>query len=249
MEWSRIKTILIWVFAIVNIFLLSIYFKEANTGKTLDKEVIISTIEILRQNNISIDEDVLPDSFENVKVCSVENECADINSMLENTKLDKNSVTVDGNSFVYKPKEQIQRDDVEDMLKNAGLITTEEYKKVESDGYEYYYLKSENKVFFDSCIRVKIADGEVEEIYGKNWLKDRISEDGVAEIVSPAEILIDFSAQYDGTDRITVNSVTAGYYIGERTGNVKTTASPAWEISVSDGRKLYYDMRNGDLLK
>lgn len=241
MEWSRIKTILIWVFALVNLFLLTIYFKEANTGKVLSDEVLVSTVEILKQNNISIEKDIIPKNFQNVKVCSVENRYADVEKMLTEAGVDKNKYTTDGNGFLYTAQSE---EEAEAVLKKLLLSS---YKKEEAYGVEFYYLSFGNKVFFDSYVWVKNTDGTA-EIGGKNWLGDSISEEGVAEIVSPAEILVDFSAQYDGSREFAITGMTEGYYIGERAENVRATAAPVWRITLSNGEEVYLDMRNGDIL-
>lgn len=265
MEWGRIKNILICVFIFVNLFLFSVYFKSMYTGKSVDSDIIADTVDILKQNNIDIDKDIIPVSYENVKICSVENRFANIKEMLEyvwenNDKEDgsffsRENTEFRGNSFVCK----VDLDDNENMgnpekyaekkLRNAGLLSSGNYKMVEKDGYVYFYLRFEDKVFFDSYIRVSISPLGIEEIYGVNWLGDNISEEGVAKTVSPAEILINFSSSRNFTNTISVECMTYGYYTGERTETVRVTASPVWEITVSDGSKYYYDMRNGDLLE
>ena len=254
MDWSKIKTVLIWIFAFVNLFLLSVYFVGTFTSKTLDEDVILGTVEILRQNNIEIDKETVPKNLDNVKICSVENKFADVKSMLETACnssdegfLNTENIEINGENFVCKLKldKEIRP---EKLIKKSGLLSNGDYKKVEKDGEVYYYLSFENKVFFDSYIKVK-SDGKNVEIYGKNWLGDKVSQESVAKIVSPAEILINFSTQYNGEKNVKINSMTAGYFIGERNETVRATASPVWEISTSDGDKCYYDMRNGDLLK
>ena len=216
--------------------------------------MILGTVEILRQNNIAIDKETVPKNLDNVKICSVENKFADVKSMLETACnssdegfLNTENIEIDGENFVCKLKldKEIRP---EKLIKKSGLLSNGDYKKVEKDGEVYYYLSFENKVFFDSYIKVK-SDGKNVEIYGKNWLGDKVSQESVAKIVSPAEILINFSTQYNGEKNVKINSMTAGYFIGERNETVRATASPVWEISTSDGDKCYYDMRNGDLLK
>lgn len=254
MDWSKIKTVLIWIFAFVNLFLLSVYFDGTFTSKTLDEDVILGTVEILRQNNITIDEATVPKNLDNVKICSVENKFEDTKEMLETVRnssdsgfLNTENIEVDGENFVCKIKLE-KEIKAEKLIKDSGLISYGDYKKVEKDDGVYFYLSFENKVFFDSYIKIK-SDGKNVEICGKNWLGDKVSQESVAKIVSPAEILINFSTQYDGEKNVKVNSMTAGYFIGERNETVRATASPVWEISTLDGAKYYYDMRNGDLLK
>lgn len=241
MEWSRIKTILIWVFAIVNIFLLSIYFKETSSGNIISEDVVTSTVEILKQSNVTVDKDVIPRRYENVKICSVENKYSNINQMLGGVGIDDSKATVMGDCFWYIAETDEDADGVLERFLTSG------YKKTEEEDGEYYYLSFENKVFFDSFICVRNKDGKT-EISGKNWLGDRFSDEGVSKIVSPAEILIDFAAEYGGREEISIKDITAGYYIGERLENVRVTAAPVWKITVSGGEEYYFDMRNGDKL-
>ena len=241
MEWSRIKTILIWVFAIVNVFLLSIYFKETSTGNIISEDVVTSTVEILKQSNVTVDKDVIPRRYENVKICSVENKYSNINQMLGSVGIDDSKATVKGDFFWYVAETADEVDNVLERLLTSG------YEKTEAEDGEYYYLSFENKVFFDSFICVKSKDGKT-EINGKNWLGDHFADEGVSKIVSPAEILINFAAEYGGAEEISIKDIAAGYYIGERLETVRVTAAPVWKITVSDGTEYYFDMRNGDKL-
>lgn len=241
MEWSRIKTILIWIFAIVNIFLLSIYFKETSTGNFISEDVVTSTVEILKQSNVIVEKDVIPRRYENVKICNVENKYCNIAQMLEGVGVDQSRVTVEGDGFSYIAETDEEADVLLESLLTSGYI------KTEGEDGEYYHLGFENKAFFDSFICVKTKDGKI-EVSGKNWLGDRFSDEGVSKIVSPAEILIDFAAEYGGGEEISIKDIAAGYYIGERTENVRVTAAPVWRITVSGGGEYYFDMRNGDKL-
>ena len=54
MEWSKIKTILIWIFAAVNIFLFAIFFKGMYSGTELSDEVVENTVNVLSKNNVII---------------------------------------------------------------------------------------------------------------------------------------------------------------------------------------------------
>ncbi|MBQ7953885.1 MAG: hypothetical protein IJ332_04005, partial [Clostridia bacterium] len=114
--------------------------------------------------------------------------------------------------------------------------------------YVYFYLKNGNMVFFDSYVRVKCTQNGIQEIYVNNWFGDKVTEGGTAETISPSQILIDFAVEKSYTEKVTVKSVEAGYYVGNRDETVSVTAFPVWEISVSDGGVYYYDRRNGDLV-
>ena len=262
MEWSKIKTILICIFVVVNAFLFTVYFKGMYVDTTLDDQVVENTITILSQNNIAIDKYVMPKTHANAKVCSVENKYNSVSVMLEAARriseekgvqyLDDDSTKVRGNTFicavnennnVLNPTKYAKKE-----MKKTGLLEDVEYSVHERDGYVYFYLKFEDKIFYDSYIRVNVTEKGIQEIYGHNWMGDTITEGGLAETVSPAQILIDFATDINTEKEITVDSVKAGYYIGDRDETVRVTAFPVWEITLSDGRIYYYDMRNGDLL-
>ncbi len=123
-----------------------------------------------------------------------------------------------------------------------------EYSVKEKDSYIFFYLKFEDKIFYDSYIRVMVTEKGIQEIYGHNWLGDSVTGGGIAQTVSPAQILIDFATRTKNNEKTTIVSVTAGYLIGDRDDTVRVTAFPVWEIVLDNGKTYYYDMRNGDLL-
>jgi len=263
MEWGKIKTILIFIFVIVNFFLFVIFFKNEYVDTTLDKELLEDTVVILNQNNVVIEKSVLPKTHDNVRICTVENKYSSVSDMLNAARkisvqnnvnyLDEDNIEIRGNSFtctVY------QNTDVSNVVKytkkeivKSGLLDKTEYTVEEKDGYIYFYLKLGDKKFCDSYIKVKTTDKGIQKIYGHNWLGDVVSEGGISETVSPVEILIDFAISQDFDKKVQLKSVKSGYYIGERGETVRVTASPVWEIITSDNNVFYYDMRNGDLLK
>lgn len=262
MEWSKIKTILIWVFASVNIFLFTMYFKGIYSGNNLSNEVIENTINILADNNVVITKDVVPKSHSNARVCNVENKYTSVSEMLDDARansepegmvyLSEKNVKIRGNTFTCKVNSDTKVSDTEKYakkeMKKTGLLKDVQYTVKEKNGYVYFYLSFDNKIFYDCYIRVKCTDRGIQEIYGHNWLGNSITEGGMAETVSPAEILINFAVQMKYPKQVTIESVEAGYYIGDRDETVMVTAFPVWEIKVSDGKVYYYDMRNGDLL-
>ena len=82
MEWSKIKTILIFIFVLVNLFLFVMFFKGEYVDNTLSDEIIDNTVIILQQNNITADKSVMPKIHNNVKICIVENKYSTILDML-----------------------------------------------------------------------------------------------------------------------------------------------------------------------
>lgn len=262
MEWGRIKTILIWVFTFVNIFLFVVFFKGIYSGTELSDEVVTDTITVLSKNNVRISRDEVPKTLADVKICSVENKHSSASSMLEYARnfsaqkgvsyLAEENTVIDGNVFTCTVNSNKSVTNIlehtKSEMRKTGLLEGIQYTTEEKNGYIYFHPEYDSKIFYDCYLRVKCTNSGIQEIYGHNWLGDTINEGGMAKTVSPAEILIDFAIQMDYKEPVTIINIESGYYVGDRTETVRVTASPVWEIIVSDGRVFYYDMRNGDLL-
>ena len=262
MEWSKIKTILIFIFLIVNAFLFTMYFKGIYKDTNLNQQVVEDTVSILARNNVSVDKSVMPKTHSNAKICNVENKYSTVSKMLDAARsfskqnnvdyLNKERTDIHGNTFTClvnetKPVSNYVKYAKKEM-KKTGLLENADYSTVEKDGYLFFYLKFEDKIFYDSYIRVKTTENGIQEIYGNNWLGDSVTEGGMAETVSPAEILINFATRMNFDAKVDVDSIESGYYIGNRDETVRVTAFPVWKISLKNGDVYYYDMRNGDLL-
>lgn len=262
MEWGKIKTILIWIFAIVNIFLFSMFFKDMYTGKEISEDVVDATISVLAKNNVEISKSVMPKDCSDVRICNVENKYNTVSELLEKVKsvsaqngvcyfTDENT-TIRGKTYICKVN---SKDDVSNTLRHTkkeiektGLLDDVEYAVREKGEYVYFYLKHGTSIFFDSYIRVKCTGNGIQEIYGNNWYGDNITEGGMATTISPAQVLIDFSVQTKFEKKITITNVEAGYFVGDRDETVRVTAFPVWEITLSDGSVYYFDRRNGDIV-
>lgn len=262
MEWGKIKTILIWIFAIVNIFLFSMFFKGIYTGEELSDDAVKDTVNVLAKNNVEITVDTMPKDCSDARICNVENKYNSVSEMLENVRkvsaengvmyFDEENVKVKGETFTCTVNSAGKVSDTlkhtKSEIKKTGLLNDVEYSTRKSGEYVFFYLKHGNMIFFDSYIRVKCTQKGIQEIYGHNWLGDNVTEGGTAETVSPSQIMIDFAVNTNYSEKVTVTSVEAGYYVGNRDETVRVTAFPVWEISVSDGSVYYYDRRNGDLI-
>lgn len=259
MEWGKIKSILICIFAVVNIFLLYVYFGDAYTGKSIDSDMILNAVKIINENNIDIEEDIIPKTYENARICTVENKFKDANDILEYIwneygenvifGFNKNNVKIKNNTFECEldisKNNEITKNNIERELEKCGLLNFGKYSKSFVDNSMFFYMEYEGMSFFDSYIRVDFKDDKPVMIYGTNWLFDKVYEDSTAKSISPIEILVDFASEYSG-NKVEITGMQSGYYIGERNATVKVTATPVWEIRLSDGEKYYYDMRTGN---
>ncbi len=64
MNWSRIKSILIGVFILVNIYLLIQYFAVNESANVLSNKTVENTVTFLEEKDITIKEDAIPRQIE-----------------------------------------------------------------------------------------------------------------------------------------------------------------------------------------
>lgn len=262
MEWSKIKTILIWLFSIVNLFLIIVYLNSVYLENNLSDDVILNTVEVLGKNNVIISEDIIPKGHNSVKICNVENRHDSVVSVLETAKrsaIEKGAdfyidtgVEITGNAFKYVISEDMEISNpykyAKKLIKNSGLLGDTNYLTVKDNSCVCFYMSFDNKIFYDSYIKVRFDEKGIREISGNNWLGDYVTDGGAADTVSPVEILVDFATENKFEKKVNVTEMKSGYYIGDRVQTVKVTAFPIWHIALDNGRVFGYDMRNGDLV-
>ncbi len=73
MQWSRIKTILIVIFLIVNIYLLVNYLNTSQNGVSVTPSAVDDAVSILEENSIKIDKRIIPTTAPEIRVFDVTN--------------------------------------------------------------------------------------------------------------------------------------------------------------------------------
>lgn len=270
MEWSRIKSILICVFAAANIFLFVVYI-SINSSPAVSEEAVENTVSILKANGVELDPALISRSIDQKKVCNVEN-------LFENTEelaayawsmaqqqqrdyFNPARTRVQDGAFSYKAENPQAAGEISDAVKYAkaelsslGLLPKQYQTRTAEDGAHTtvtFYLAFDGKPIFDIFLDVVVTPAGITELQGQNWLADQLSESGMADAQSMAELLITFAsdAALDRPEQTRITSIDEGYYVGTRTEKLKTTVVPALKIMLSDGSAYYYDARNGVLLQ
>lgn len=77
MYWSKVKTILIVLFAGINIFLLVNMIISLNQSIVISNQTINNTVEVLQKNDIIIDDQIIPRRTQNVSFLVIENAIQD----------------------------------------------------------------------------------------------------------------------------------------------------------------------------
>ena len=73
MNFSRVKTIFIILFACVNIVLLAVFFGQINSERKITRDAIEKTVSILENNHITVDKNLLDIAVRHASIVEVEN--------------------------------------------------------------------------------------------------------------------------------------------------------------------------------
>ncbi|MCK9478313.1 MAG: two-component system regulatory protein YycI [Firmicutes bacterium] len=271
MEWGRVKSIMIGVFFVVNIFLLARYFQDTKTSFNIRSEVIENTVLILESNGININPNIIPRKMQDVRVFDIINEFETPKSAADafwsaakdegvdffNPKY----VLADENSFEYHAEQYeksriLNETDALSFSKNiiallrlGGNIPFANTIQSNNEGYKAVFTPEFDGLKILDCYLSFEFTADAITIYGHNWLNGNITGGGMTQILPVTEVLLNFSTS-ELKQNISIDDITFGYYLGSRQGKIITvTAVPVWEIKTSDNYYFYYDAVNGDLLE
>jgi len=277
MEWQRVKSILIGVFVVVNIFLIISYMGGIKTGVTIDNQTVLNAITVLNKNNITIDEKLIPRRTDDIRMFDAVNQFESSKAVAEfayqnaqKLNLDyfnPQNVVMGDTTFEYIAPKGENVKELEKLDANSAKIYAEkEIKKLElcmNTRYESSATQKdegfvvtispvyEGKRILDSNIYVEVTSAGIKKIFGQNWLCDSITDGGITNVIAVTEILINFAINpsRDKTNQVQITKLDMGYFLGNRGGEKRTvTAVPVWRITTNEGKSYYFDSRNGDLL-
>ncbi|NLB81447.1 MAG: hypothetical protein GX800_07550 [Clostridiaceae bacterium] len=271
MEWGRVKSILIGVFLVVNIFLITNYLQENKTSFKIREDVIENTVLVLKNNEIHIDTSIIPRRMQDVRIFDIANrfetpqaatvafreKAQNVGSELFNPSF----VTFGDDYFEYKSDYETSivaqnendaathSNNIVSILKiNENMLLNTEVL-LNDDGFFSVNItpEFEGLKILDTYLNIKF--GAQTSIYGYNWLCGNITPGGMASIQPITEILINFATS-GMKHNVSINKIILGYYVGRTQEGISTvTAVPVWKLEISDGSCCYYDARNGDLLE
>ena len=277
MEWQRVKSILIGVFLVVNIFLIMSYMGGVKTGVTIDNQTALNAIAVLEKNNVSIDEKLIPRRTDDIRMFDAVNQFESPKAVAEFAYQNAQKLNLDyfnpqnvvlaDTTFQYiapigekikgleKLDENSAKKYAEGEMKKLGLCLSARCESSVNQKDDSFVVKIspvyEGKRILDSNIYVEVGNTGIKKIFGQNWLCDNITDGGITNVIPVTEILINFATNplRDKTGAVQITKLDIGYFLGNRGGEKRTvTAVPVWRIITNEGKSYYFDSRNGDLL-
>ncbi|MBQ4527596.1 MAG: hypothetical protein II998_05950 [Clostridia bacterium] len=269
MSWKRIKTFLIILFLLINIYLISSTngFKLKSVTE-FDVDNISKTVNVIYNNyGIRIDTTDIPKRITNLNIINVDNIMFS-EEFVDKYEFSKNahgfSFSIATDTFSYNEKNAAE--EIREVLDTMG-IAGDSYKlefKITDIGllctvYEYVDVYP----LFNGRIEAHFSSREI-KISG-NWYFSQTesleAKDTSLRMTDISGVLVDMAyTAYEQTIKSdasadmpkAVKSIEYGYYVSSYDENViskSASAVPCYMIETDLGSKYYYDVVNGNLLK
>lgn len=260
MNWSKAKSVLIFFFVIINVFLFYTILGRSLNNYYVSKETVNNTVDILKNNGIIVDKDIIPRRIQSASQFEADNIIGSYEEFAKKMLGDNylkisdtefkgeiGSISYFGDKFIFKTNYSGDTSKSESNLLsilNSYGITLKDYTY--TDGCFKKII--DGKKVYDCELSFDFTPENVLMIYGVWFEKksDTITTD--AELKSAASVLVDFLSVPDRPQgEVTINNIELGYMIYE-TENFHKSIVPisAWEITLSSGEKIYLDARSND---
>lgn len=266
MEWKKAKNILIFLFLIIDIFLLGINFFSSSKNNVDYGKLSVA----LLKKNIKISEKNIPKNKksgfvyefysvdvneETKKILLGEYEKNGKNEFVSKNK--KASFSVSGNKIFYynsSPNfdefKNVNEKNIEKKLKSyVKILGAEKYAKFESvtssDGEyvaNYKFFIDDNNLF-SSKLEFCVSEKGIHKIDAVLNIPDK-KRGYKFELSSIETILMNFSQNSSFLKTTEITDVTYGYYISEYENAVVSQALPVYMIETKENSYIY-DARNG----
>ncbi len=249
MNWKNIKTFLIILFLLVNIYLI---FLSANHNKAsmISDDSINEAINLLENNNIKIDKNIIPRNSENnnpVHLTDIYFSTLFPAQSIEQTENEtKITLNYHGSDNLTNNKKVLQ------TLKSYGIDVDEITVSVNQNGL-YVTSRYNGIPIFNNMMKVDFSEDKI--ILTGNWYQAKNSYMWKQTIPSYAiSALISFiSCPYRNKQiTTTITDICYGYYAqtDNQSTDIKTiSTSPCYRLTTDDGMMYYYSVIEGKFIK
>lgn len=260
MHWTRVKTILILVFLVIDLVLISSIIMTGYSAPTIDDTMIEDTISILGRNNIKAEKSVIPNIIQKMGVVELRNAWTDdakASSVLTGDAATK-SVTFSENNFHFIDSAPagvpVSKAGYKQAFENMGIYASEDF--IEMSGTTVSARQSiGNKVIFETEIFAETAEnGGIKKADGY-WIlfdsADSTSKKAESQLTPITSVLINFAGNpYKNPNGEEITLIETGYSLGtiyRDTMHKLVSVIPAYKITCTSGYYMY-DALSGDFL-
>ncbi len=251
MKWSSVKNILLGMLIAINLFLIStLTYKQIKT-ENIPPEVISAAVEVLENSGITCDEALLPQKYMTAKSLSVSfNSPAELSHMFFGSQL---AFQTDGRRLIARSGEAELIIEDEAFSYSAGTVPSKATEKqlrralkalglnmkngVYSEKYNIFCCYWDGIPLFGMYVRAELdADGELCSVEAR-W-PEIYSDGGSASGLTVMSCLPYFGKAFGGSGA--VERIRFGYSLSKNAAADIYTLSPAWKVTMTDGRRLVF---------
>ena len=272
MNFGRAKTILIFLFMIINLFLVGYIFATSNDITVPDNKTVSTTIEILKSRNIYLNEKINLSSGEKINnlnlTAATKDEKVFATKLLGSFKAKNNTyigdngeLTVKNGSFVlnYKDNHFFSEFNAKNVKKYAikflkdheidtSVLKVTDVSLVNGNyrvTFSHFFL---DKELFNLKTYVYLSGGGVYKIEGNIFSLEFLS--GSEQRSNQITVLLNYSAAKDTPEKVEISEINSGYYCENNPEDFKSlSAQPCFEIVFKNGEKLYFDAFSSQPIK
>ena len=271
MYWSRVKTILIFLFLFLDIVLAGFIWVTDFDEMEIARVEIEDTVAVLQKNGIEISADIIQDKRESLGIVEIETVWANREMFAKNFLGDEYKTTGestfenDGGKLYVNEREFLYNTNIHTISMPDGNVAQKELEKINIDidaekgemsgGRLKFLQEIDGKSIFETGIYVKTANGKLAEVSGY-WLlteeEEKAAKKNPELLTSITGVLISFVENpiYDRNgDKIV--SIETGYSTGDilpDTTHKLVSVVPAYKITLQNGDFAMYGAINGELL-
>ena len=266
MNWSRAKTILIFMFLATALFQSYVLYTSESKTKNISPEIIDSCVELLAKNQIEVKSDIIPKNNYSVSSADADNAVedylefaklilgTDTKKTAENTfSSSLGTVSFSGNMFDFNLnlKEGDIKGETSSISSAKGLLKkltldldgAKESTNRTDKGYEITFTDYiDNIPFPDSEVVCVVENHKITRLYGK-WF-NIAEKNGSVKLKTITSVLIDL-IKAEVTKPAQITDISLGYIIPENNSYQRSvTLVPVWRIAFKNGEILSVDARN-----
>ena len=277
MNFGRAKTILIYFFIVVNIFLIYNILSMSENRVTVSEETLNDTVKILSSNGIELKEGIVLSGYENMPSLELSNPiakeekfasllCGENKKESISYKGEKGILTIYDDIFLFEITQNYRGKEIKSAMPSAKTSKTV-LKFLSSLGIDTTYFvwsgtldkgkgvyevsfvqKYMSNEFFNSKIVCEVKKDGVYSVKGKYFNIDSASS--LKKIKSPLEIFLSFSGEYGGKDKsIIINDITTGYYTEQNSNEFSVLPGlPCYKLTLRNGNIYFYDAFYGSFI-
>ena len=265
MNWKNIKTFLIILFLIINLYLIysqyGFNFRASDTSY-VDKNTLSDSINIIKKNyNVNLDKNIIPDKIAKLGII-------DVTNIIYTEKFKKSDYKFETKGTVFKT--HIETETYSYNEANAGAQFAQILNDIGIDRQTYLtdIEKTDEGLVCTASGLVKpyeIFNGRIKAVFtpkkinlSGSWyitkegiLKKTKKNEDMADIPSVIIDTAGWCANSDGSPK-TITDFSYGYYVSsydENSASKTSSAIPCYMIETDDGIKYYYDSLNGKRMK